>query len=192
MNRLGSSRGSVSRSLPASARRPPARPRARPDVPFRLHEETASSMNTHQWTALGELYSERMTVRVDGRCMAPSVPDGAEVIVARASTYLPGDILVVTRSGHLPVAHRLIGAAPVRGRMRYLTRADHADAPDGSVCRSRILGRVVAVAGRPDFEITLADRVRALSRFLAFVFARSVLGRRAVGAPRSWPSPRPS
>lgn len=88
--------------------------------------------------ALG--YSVRF--RANGSSMYPTIRDGELITVVPAgpSEVRKGDI-VLYRSDHGVIAHRVKGSGPTRFRLR----GDAADADDAPVGPQRILGKVVFV-----------------------------------------------
>lgn len=85
-----------------------------------------------------------LSVRISGNCMAPVLKDQDLVKVQRQQWYWPGDILVLRLGDGRLVGHRLIGIYLRRKQLRFLTRGDNAQRPDGSVCGEQILGKILS------------------------------------------------
>jgi phage repressor protein C with HTH and peptisase S24 domain len=129
--------------------------------------------------AIRDMAGEKpLAVRIKGNCMAPLLPSGALVQIARRPYHWPGDLLVILGNDGQLIAHRLIGFYPRAGGMRWLTQADAAERPDGAVTGDRIIGRVrsVGYAATP-LRVPFRHRVRAFLQFARFVSFR--LTRRA-------------
>jgi hypothetical protein len=111
--------------------------------------------------------------------MAPAIPDGARVRVARRRHYWPGDVLVFAAADGRLTAHRLVGGGRWHGRFRLFTRADNASGLDGAILVSQVIGRVVGGECHRDIaKVPLTQRARSLLLFSRAAFARLVCRRR--------------
>lgn len=126
------------------------------------------------FAALAEMAAEapiELTVR--GGSMAPLLGEGDRVLVARATRYRAGDLLVFRNSVGDLVAHRLLGTRRSQGELRFVLRGDATPAADGLVPLAAILGRVVGgEIPRRLVAVPWHDRWRARWRFLAYAFSR--------------------
>ena len=105
--------------------------------------------------------------------MAPDLPDGAVVEVARARFYWPGDVLVLRAADGRLLVHRLLGYRPHRSAWHLVTQADAAALPDAPAAREQLIGRLVGGACAPRlFVVPFADRLRACGKLLLFALRR--------------------
>lgn len=100
--------------------------------------------------------------------MSPWVEAGARARVEKRSIYLPGDVIVFRSSSDF-VAHRLLGYAPVAGRLGFVTKGDHCPRHDGVVPGDRVVGRLVT-------PVPIRARLAAIGTLVALV-ARRLVGR---------------
>lgn len=129
-----------------------------------------------------------LTVRVDGACMAGTLPDGSRVRVSRRRACLPGDVAVYRRGDGRLVSHRFLGYLPTGLGWVALTRADSQAAADPLVARSQLLGQVTHVDERA-LCIPILARLRALGGCLGVAGARAL--RRLAGRRAPARAPRP-
>lgn len=131
----------------------------------------ATRADTTPWPTIRQLIGAgNLTIRVSGHCMEPLLPDQTMVSFRKTKTYLPGDVVIVGRPAGPPVIHRLIGFYPSKGALRYFTQADNAPAPDGSVTRDALLGKVCGGdCSRLVHKVPIRHRIKAGLRFLKFV-----------------------
>jgi peptidase S24-like protein len=129
--------------------------------------------------ALRELASENpLSLRIQGDCMSPLLKDGAVVEISSRRLYWPGDVLIFRRHDGEVLVHRLLGCYPWSNGMRFLTKADNALRPDGSVKWRQIIGKVSG--GEVSCllsSVPLRHRFRAVTCFVRFAVCRLATGR---------------
>lgn len=114
---------------------------------------------------------------VGGSSMEPLLRAGDRVLTVPARRVAPGDVVVLgTESGHLLV-HRVLGPLLTFHGWRWVTRGDAAPTADGTVPRSRILGRaltVLAPGGEPRASLrpTVRRRLACLLGLAAYSLRR--------------------
>ena len=106
---------------------------------------------------------------IRGECMH-SLTSGEAVRVQRRRIYTPGDVVVVRRNDYWD-AHRFLGYALTGRGIVVLTQADNAPHPDAASVATAIVGRVQC-------DVTLADRSKALGRYVKAAIERIFRGRR--------------
>lgn len=116
---------------------------------------------------------EPIRIRIRGTCMAPALPDGAWVRVARRRIYWPGDVLVFSAADGRLTAHRLLGGARRRGQFKLFTRADNASAIDAAILASQVIGRVIGGDCHPKIApVSISRRVQSMLQFSRAAFTR--------------------
>jgi hypothetical protein len=103
-----------------------------------------------------------LTIRVNGQCMADSLPDGSDVTIVRRVLYWPGDIVILGRGDGQLLSHRILGYVVGRRGWRAVTMADTESKPDAPVPLNRILGKAVMVNGE-------SLQVQTWQRLLSFI-----------------------
>jgi signal peptidase I len=110
-----------------------------------------------------------VAVTVRGASMAPLLADGDRVEVAPALLYWPGDVVAFRDDQGRLIVHRLLGYRSQGGRIAGLTRGDAATGLDAPIPLDRLLGRVVAVDGRPARQAGLVSPVLRARAVLALL-----------------------
>ncbi|MDX1461078.1 MAG: hypothetical protein R3348_08485 [Xanthomonadales bacterium] len=106
-----------------------------------------------------------ITLEATGQCMSEVFSVGDHLRVGAQNHYWPGDIVTFERASGGFVSHRLLGCLPTRRGWRMVTRADLSGREDGTIDRQQLVGRIMAISGKP-YRPTLRDRLRALAWLL--------------------------
>jgi signal peptidase I len=89
---------------------------------------------------------QEFSLPVQGNSMLPLIREGDLLLVRQSADDLkPGEILVF-RQGDQLVAHRVLTIyQPMAGSVDYLTKGDHAMAPDPPISKKQVVGKVAAI-----------------------------------------------
>jgi signal peptidase I len=89
----------------------------------------------------------RITFKVHGRSMYPSVQDGdvLDIEAVEASDLKIGEVAFFRSSGNRPTVHRLIGRMMIDGAITLMMRGDAAPDADAPVRAEKVLGRVTRI-----------------------------------------------
>jgi signal peptidase I len=124
--------------------------------------------------------SGKLTLRVTGSSMLPSIFPGDTLIVQRADMDVTheGDIVLISRTGRL-FAHRLVEKQGEPEHVSALTRGDSMTQLDPPVSRDEVIGRVCLIE-RNGKLIEPRTKLRRSQRAIATLIQRSELVARFV------------
>ena len=113
--------------------------------------------------------------RVRGHCMAPLIDEAAEVEVAPAPVYLPGDIILFRSGAGRLKLHRLLGYRWHEHQWKLVTRGDAAPIHDDPVALDQVVGKFRRGKGAQGAaRVPLSDRIKALAAFSRIVCRRLI------------------
>ncbi len=124
----------------------------------------------------------RLTLKVTGSSMLPSVFPGDTLIIERAdlSATQNGDILIIGRDGRL-LAHRLMDTVTSSDRAAALTKGDALTYSDPVAEDDKVLGKVSLVV-RNGKAVQPRRKLRLAERTVAALVRRSELATRLIMA----------
>ena len=125
-------------------------------------------INSHVFSILTDdlTLGDRVTLHVDGRCMAPIILSGDKVAIEVVDRFYSGDIVAYccphTKKNFV---HRFLGTIKKKGQHKFLIMADNAIVPDTLVNVERVIGKAISIGENP-VEIPLFVRIKSVLLYL--------------------------